>query len=85
MYVYVYVTLPSHVVVVVTDHPPRVECQEDVIISWTVVMAGACLDEHHLLPEDVSLWTAELHLCSDGGVRRAAAVIGADATELWFV
>lgn len=48
-------------------------------------MAGACLDEHHLLREDVSLWTAELHFCSDGGMRCAAAVVGADATELRFV
>lgn len=49
------------------------------------MVTGAGLDEHHPLDEDVSLWTLELHLCGDGAVRGAAAVVGADATELWSV
>lgn len=48
-------------------------------------MAGAGLDEHHLLREDFSLWTLELHLSCDGGVWRAAAIVCADTTELGFV
>lgn len=49
------------------------------------MMARAGLDEHHLLPEDISFWTLELHLGCDRGVRRAAAVVSADAAELGFV
>lgn len=48
-------------------------------------MAGAGLDEHHLLCENLSFWTLELHLGCDGGVRRAAAIVCADTAELWFV
>lgn len=75
----------SHVVFIVPEHPPDVGRHEDVVVSWTVVVAGAGLDEHHLLGEDVSLWTAELHLGCDGAVGRAAAVVGAHAAELGFV
>lgn len=78
-------TLSSHIVIIIPNHPPSIRCQEDVIVLWTVMMAGAGLDEHHLLGEDVSLWTLELYLCCYGGVRRAAAIICADTTELWFV
>lgn len=49
------------------------------------MMARAAFDEHHLLCEDVSLWTAEFHLGSDCCVRCAAATVCADAAELWFV
>lgn len=79
------VTLLSHIIIVVPNHPPSVGCQEDVIILRAVMMAGAGLDEHHLLCEDVSLWTLELHLDCDGGVRRAAAIVHADTAELWSV
>lgn len=49
------------------------------------MVTGAGLDEHHPLDEDVPFWTLELHLCGDGAVRGAAAVVGADTTELWSV
>ncbi len=48
-------------------------------------MTGACLNEHHLLPEEVSLGTAELHLGGDGGVRRAAAAICTHPAELRLI
>lgn len=78
-------TFPSHVAIVVPNHPSSVGGHEDVIILRTVMMARAGLDEHHLLPEDISFWTLELHLGCDRGVRCAAAVVSADAAELGFV
>lgn len=78
-------TVPSHINVIVPDHSSNVRCQENVIILRTGMMARACLDEHHLLCEDVSLWTAELDLGCDCCVRCAAATVCADTTELWFV
>ena len=49
------------------------------------MMTGAGLDKHHLLHEDISLRTAELHLGCDCGLRRAAAIVCTDAAELRFV
>ncbi len=48
-------------------------------------MTGAGLNEHHLLPEGVSLGTAELHLGRDGGVRRAAAAVCTHPAELRLI
>lgn len=74
-----------HVAVIIPGHPPRVGGQEDVVVTGTVAVAGATPDEHHLLAEDVPLGTVELHLGGDGGDRRAAAAVGAQAAKLGLV
>lgn len=55
---------------------------EDVVLAGAVVVAGARLDEHHLLLHDLAVGTLELDGQSGGPVRCAAAAIGAHATEL---
>ena len=67
---------------VVSNHPPVIRGQEDVVVSGAVVVAGAHLDEHHLPLEEVPLGAAELHLHGAGDVRGAAAAVRAAAAEL---
>lgn len=55
---------------------------EDVVLPWAVVVAGAGLDEHHVLLHDLSVGAFELHGQGGGSVGGAAATIQADATEL---
>jgi len=67
---------------VVPNHPPVIRGQEDVVVSGTVVVAGAHLDEHHLPLEEVPLGAVELHLHGAGDVRGAAAAVRAAPAEL---
>lgn len=67
---------------VVSNHPPVICGQEDVVVSGAVVVAGAHLDEHHLPLEEVPLGAAELHLHGAGDVRGAAAAVCAAPAEL---
>lgn len=48
-------------------------------------MAGAGLDEHHVLLHDLPIRAFELHGQGGGSVGGAAATIQADAAELWPV
>lgn len=66
----------------VSIHLPVVQGLKDVIVSGTVVMAGAGLDEHHVLLHDLPVGALELHRKSGGSVGGAAPAIGADPTEL---
>lgn len=59
--------------------------QEDVVVSGTLRVAGAHLDEHHSALEEVPLRAVELHLHSAGDIGDAAAAIGAAAAELGLV
>lgn len=49
------------------------------------MVAGAGLDEHHVLLHDLPVGAFELHGQGGGSVGGAAATIQADATELWPV
>lgn len=49
------------------------------------MVAGAGLDEHHVLLHDLSVGAFELHGQGGGSVGGAAAAIQADAAELWPV
>ncbi len=49
------------------------------------MVAGAGLDEHHVLLHDLSVGAFELHGQGGGSVWGAAATIQADAAELWPV
>lgn len=66
---------------VVSNHPPVICGQEDVIVSGAVIVAGAHLDEHHLPLEEVPFGAAELHLHGAGGIGGAAAAVRAAAAE----
>lgn len=48
-------------------------------------MAGAGLDEHHVLLHDLPIRAFELHGQGGGSVGGAAATVQADAAELWPV
>lgn len=67
---------------VVSNHPPVIGGQKDVIVSGAVVVAGAHLDEHHLPLEEVTLRAAEFHFHGAGDVWGAAAAVRAAAAEL---
>lgn len=58
---------------------------EDVVLPGAVIVAGAGLDEHHVLLHDLPVGALELHGQGGGPVRGAAAAIQADAAELWPV
>lgn len=49
------------------------------------MVAGAGLDEHHVLLHDLSVGAFELHGQGGGSVGGAAAAVQADAAELWPV
>lgn len=69
----------------VSHHLLVIHGLEDVVLSGAVVVAGAGLDEHHVLLHDLSVGAFELHGQGGGSVGGAAAAIQADATELWPV
>lgn len=69
----------------VSHHLLVVHGLEDVVLSRAVVVAGAGLDEHHVLLHDLSVWAFELHRQGGGPVGGAATPIQADAAELWPV
>lgn len=69
----------------VADHFLVVHGLEDVVLSRAVVVAGARLDEHHVLLHDLSVGALELHGQSGGSVRGAAAAVQAHAAELGTV
>lgn len=58
---------------------------EDVVLPGAVIVAGAGLDEHHVLLHDLPVGALELHGQGGGPVRGAAAAVQADAAELWPV
>lgn len=58
---------------------------EDVVVSWAVVMACACLNEHHLLLHDLTIRTLELYWEGGCSVRSAATAICANPTKLGSV
>lgn len=69
----------------VSHHLLVVHGLEDVVLSGAVVVAGARLDEHHVLLHHLSVRAFELHGQGGGSVRGAAAPVQADAAELWPV
>lgn len=69
----------------VSHHLLVIHGLKDVVLSRAVVVAGAGLDEHHVLLHDLSVRAFELHGQGGGPVGSAAATIQADATELWSV
>lgn len=66
----------------VTRHLLVVHGLEDVVLPGTVVVAGARLDEHHVLLHDLPIGTFELHGEGGGPVGGAAPAVQADAAEL---
>lgn len=58
---------------------------EDVVLPRAVVVAGAGLDEHHVLLHHLPVGALELHGQGGGSVRGAAAAVQAHAAELWPV
>lgn len=66
----------------VTGHLLVVHGLEDVVFPGTVVVAGARLDEHHVLLHDLPIRTFELHGEGGGPVGGAAPAVQADAAEL---
>lgn len=69
----------------VSHHLLVIHGLEDVVLAGAVVVAGAGLDEHHVLLHDLSVRAFELHGQGGGSVGGAAAAIQADAAELWPV
>lgn len=69
----------------VSHHLLVVHGLEDVVLPGAVVVAGAGLDEHHVLLHDLSVGAFELHGQGGGSVGGAAAAVQADAAELWPV
>lgn len=55
---------------------------EDVVLPRAVVVAGARLDEHHVLLHHLPVGALELHGEGGGSVRGAAAAVQAHAAEL---
>lgn len=66
----------------VSNHLLVIHGLEDVILPGAVVVAGAGLDEHHVLLHDLSVGTFELHGQGGGPVWGAAATVKANTTEL---
>lgn len=66
----------------VAHHLLVVHGLKDVVLSGAVVVAGARLDEHHVLLHHLSVRALELHGQGGGSVRGAAAAVQADAAEL---
>lgn len=58
---------------------------EDVVLPRAVVVAGAGLDEHHVLLHHLPVGALELHGQGGGSVGGAAAAVQAHAAELWPV
>lgn len=69
----------------VSHHLLVIHGLEDIVLPGAVVVAGAGLDEHHVLLHHLSIGAFELHGQGGGSVGGAAAAIQADATELWPV
>lgn len=69
----------------VSHHLLVIHGLEDVVLPGAVVVAGAGLDEHHVLLHDLPIRAFELHGQGGGSVGGAAATIQADAAELWPV
>lgn len=67
---------------IVTNHSPVVGGQKDVVVGRAVAVAGASLDEHHLLLHQFSVRTFKLHVEGGGGVRGAAPAVRAHSAEL---
>lgn len=66
----------------VSHHLLVVHGLEDVVFAGAVVVAGAGLDEHHVLLHDLTVGAFELHGQGGGSVWGAAAAVQADAAEL---
>lgn len=66
----------------VSHHLLVIHGLEDVVLPGAVVVAGAGLDEHHVLLHDLSIRAFELHRQGGGPVGGAATTVQADATEL---
>lgn len=66
----------------VAHHLLVVHGLEDVVLAGAVVVAGAGLDEHHVLLHHLPVGTLELHGQRGGPVRGAAAAVQAHAAEL---
>ena len=64
----------------VSHHLLVVHGLEDVVLPGAVVVAGAGLDEHHVLLHDLSVGAFELHGQGGGSVGGAAAAVCAGAT-----
>lgn len=69
----------------VSHHFLVVHGLKDVVLPGAVVVAGARLDEHHVLLHHLSIRALELHGQGGGSVRGAAAAVQADTAELWPV
>lgn len=69
----------------VAEHLLVVRGLENVVLAWAVEVAGAGLDKHHLLLHHLAVGALELHGQGGGSVGRAAAAVGAHATELGTV
>lgn len=69
----------------VAHHLLVVHGLEDVVLPGAVVVAGAGLDEHHVLLHHLPVGAFELHGQGGGPVGGAAAAVQADAAELWPV
>lgn len=66
----------------VSHHLLVIHGLEDVVLPGAVVVAGAGLDEHHVLLHHLPVGAFELHGQGGGSVGGAAAAVQADATEL---
>lgn len=66
----------------VSHHLLVIHGLEDVVLPGAVVVAGAGLDEHHVLLHDLPIWAFELHGQGGGPVGGAAPAIEADTAEL---
>ena len=66
----------------VSHHLLVVHGLKDVILAGAVVVAGAGLDEHHVLLHHLPVGTLELHGQGGGSVGGAAATVQAHAAEL---
>lgn len=69
----------------VSHHLLVIHGLEDVVLPGAVVVAGAGLDEHHVLLHHLSVGALELHGQGGRSVGGAAAAVQADAAELWPV
>lgn len=67
---------------IVTNHSPVIGGQKDVVVGRAVAVAGASLDEHHLLLHQFSVRTFKLHVEGGGAVRGAAPAVRAHSAEL---
>lgn len=66
----------------VSHHLLVIHGLEDVVLPGAVVVAGAGLDEHHVLLHDLSVRAFELHGQGGGPVGGAAAAIQANSAKL---